>query len=263
MKKLHPILVVLLITATTFAQAPEKMSYQAVVRDTGDNLISNQPVGMQISILQGSASGTAVYEETQTPTTNTNGLVSLEIGSGTVVSGDFTTIDWANDTYFIKTETDPTGGTSYTITGTSQLLSVPYALHAKTVTKPIYNVNTFYAELGGYVMEINSDGSHGLVVAMQDQGSSNWYEANDLSSNPSNHDIDGAKFKDWRLPTKRELNLMYVVYTNGNGANLLPTYYWSSSESDVYVAWEQYFNNGNQSLVNTLATNNVRVVRAF
>ena len=131
MKKLYIILVALLLSAITFAQTPEKMSYQAVVRDSGDNLISNQPVGMQISILQGSASVTAVYEETQTPTTNANGLVSLEIGSGTVVSGDFTTIDWANDTYFIKTEIDPTGGTSYTITGTSQLLSVLYALQAK------------------------------------------------------------------------------------------------------------------------------------
>ena len=68
----------------------------------------------------------------QTPTTNVNGLVTLEIGDGTVVSGDFTTIDWSADSYFIKTETDPTGGTMYTITGTSQLLSVPYALHAKT-----------------------------------------------------------------------------------------------------------------------------------
>jgi len=87
---------------------------------------------MQISILQGSTSGTAIYKETQTPTTNVNGLVSLEIGDGTVVSDDFSTIDWANGSYFIKTDTDPAGGTNYTITGTSQLLSVPYALHAKT-----------------------------------------------------------------------------------------------------------------------------------
>ncbi len=70
--------------------------------------------------------------ETQTATTNANGLVSIEIGNGTVVSGDFATIDWGNGPYFIKTETDPTSGTAYTITGTSQLLSVPYALHAKT-----------------------------------------------------------------------------------------------------------------------------------
>jgi len=132
MKKIITICAVLLMTASVFAQAPEKMSYQAVVRDGSNALVTSTAVGMQISILQGSASGTAVYVETQTPTSNINGLVSLEIGSGTVVSGDFTTIDWANGPYFIKTETDPTGGTSYTITGTSQLLSVPYALHAKT-----------------------------------------------------------------------------------------------------------------------------------
>ena len=77
--------------------------------------------------------------------------------------------------------------------------------------------------------------NYGLVVAMQDQGQvpSNWYEANDLLSNASNHDTNGAKFKDWRLPTKRELNLMYVVYTNGNGASLNVTTYWSSTEYDT------------------------------
>jgi hypothetical protein len=132
MQRIFTIAAALLMTASVWAQAPEKMSYQALVRDASDALITNQAVGMQISILQGSATGTAVYEETQTPSTNANGLVSLEIGTGTVVSGDFSTIDWANDTYFIKTETDPTGGTTYTITGTSQLMSVPYALHAKT-----------------------------------------------------------------------------------------------------------------------------------
>ena len=121
----------ILIGTLTFAQAPEKMSYQAVVRNTTNNLVTNQVVGMQISILQGSATGTVVYVETQTPTSNANGLVSLEIGGGTVVSGNMATINWANGPYFIKTETDPTGGTSYTITGTSQLLSTPYALYAK------------------------------------------------------------------------------------------------------------------------------------
>jgi hypothetical protein len=132
MKKLYTILAVLFLTASAFAQAPEKMSYQAVVRDSGDALVTSQLVGMQISILQTTATGTAVYVETQTPTTNVNGLVSLEIGTGIVVSGDFTTIDWSTDSYFIKTETDPAGGTTYTITGTSQLMSVPFALYAKT-----------------------------------------------------------------------------------------------------------------------------------
>lgn len=132
MKKIITICAALIMTASVFAQSPEKMSYQAVVRDGSNNLVTSSAVGMQLSILQGSASGTAVYVETQTPTSNANGLVSVEIGSGTVVSGTFATIDWSNGPYFIKTETDPTGGTSYTITGTSQLLSVPYALHAKT-----------------------------------------------------------------------------------------------------------------------------------
>jgi uncharacterized protein (TIGR02145 family) len=121
-------LAIFLTHTLCIAQSPNKMSYQAVIRDNSNALVTNQIVGMQISILQGSASGTAVYAETQIPTTNTNGLVSIEIGGGTVVSGNFSTINWANGPYFIKTETDPAGGTNYTITGTSQLLSVPYAL---------------------------------------------------------------------------------------------------------------------------------------
>ncbi|QXP61572.1 tail fiber domain-containing protein [Olleya sp. HaHaR_3_96] len=131
-KNLHTFLVALLITVTTLAQTPEKMSYQALVRNATDDLVSNQAIGMQISILETTATGTAVYVETQNPTTNINGLVTLEIGSGSIVSGDFTTIDWSAGAYFIKTETDPTGGSNYTITGTSQLMSVPYALYAKT-----------------------------------------------------------------------------------------------------------------------------------
>ena len=132
MKKLYTLLTAVLLTASAFSQAPDKMSYQAVVRDAGNALVTSQGVGMQLSILQGSVTGTAVYVETQTPTTNINGLVSIEIGSGTVVSGTFNAIDWSNGPYFIKTETDPTGGTTYSITGTSELMSVPYALHANT-----------------------------------------------------------------------------------------------------------------------------------
>lgn len=132
MKKYITLIVAVFLTATLWAQSPQKMSYQAVVRNASDALVKSTAIGMKVSILKGSATGTAVYVETQTPTTNANGLVSVSIGSGTVVSGDFSTIDWANGPYFIKTETDPAGGTSYSITGTSQLLSVPYALHAKT-----------------------------------------------------------------------------------------------------------------------------------
>jgi hypothetical protein len=130
MKKFILVLTSFLVTVSIFSQAPQKMSYQAVIRNTSNTLVANQPVGMRISILQNTVNGTAVYVEIQVPTTNVNGLVSLEIGGGTVVSGNLTTIDWANGPYFIKTETDPSGGVNYTIAGTSQLLSVPYALYA-------------------------------------------------------------------------------------------------------------------------------------
>ena len=130
MKRIFTLVAAIVLSANVWAQSPEKMSYQAVVRDANNTLVASQSVGMQISILQGSANGSPVYVETQSVTSNTGGLVSLEIGSGYVVTGDFTAIDWVTGTYFIKTETDPTGGSNYTITGTSQLMSVPYALHA-------------------------------------------------------------------------------------------------------------------------------------
>ena len=130
-------------------------------------------------------------------------------------------------------------------------------------TSKTYSVNTFYAELGGYVIQISPNGKHGLVVAMQDQGSSTWYEANDLLSNPSNHDADGKEFSDWRLPTKRELNLMYVVYNNGNAASLNANVYWSSTGLDDSNAWTQNFLFGNQYDYDKGNTYNVRAVRAF
>ena len=136
MRKLFTIILVLFGTSIVWAQSPQKMSYQAVIRNGSNVLVTSTAVGMQISIIQGSATGTVVYSETQTAATNNNGLVTLEIGAGTIVFGDFTTIDWATGTYFIKTETDPTGGTNYTIAGTSQLLSVPYALFAANSGTP-------------------------------------------------------------------------------------------------------------------------------
>jgi len=119
----------MLATCAT-AQAPEKMSYQAVVRDAMDQLVVGSPVGMRISLLQGSDTGPAVYVETHATATNANGLVTVEIGNGTVVSGTIGAVDWTTGPYFLKTETDPNGGTTYGITGTSPLMSVPYALYA-------------------------------------------------------------------------------------------------------------------------------------
>ena len=136
MRKLLTVLVAGLVSATMFAQAPQKMSYQAVIRNSGNTLLASETVGMKISILQGSSAGTAVYVETQTPTTNSNGLVSIQIGAGTPVAGTFSGINWASGPYFIQTETDPTGGTAYSIIGISELMSVPYALFSANGSLP-------------------------------------------------------------------------------------------------------------------------------
>ncbi|MNK01914.1 hypothetical protein D3C87_197280 [compost metagenome] len=131
MKKLIAITSFALLGLFTYAQAPQKMTYQSVIRNNSNTLISNTSVGIQISILSGSTTGTPVYVERHITTTNINGLATFQIGNGTPVTGTFSGIDWSTGNYYIKTETDPSGGTAYSITGTSQLLSVPYALYAQ------------------------------------------------------------------------------------------------------------------------------------
>ncbi len=132
MKKILLTVGILLGCQLASAQAPEKMSYQAVIRNITGQLLVNQNIGVKVSILLGSPAGTVVYSERLSGTTNINGLISMEIGTGAVLSGTFSAINWASGNYYLKTETDPTGGTNYTIAGTSQLLSVPYAMYAKT-----------------------------------------------------------------------------------------------------------------------------------
>ena len=131
MKRTITLIAILLCAVSLFAQAPEKFSYQAVVRNASNALVIDAQVGVRVSILQGSADGSTVYVETHTAATNANGLLTMEIGGGKAEQGSFTGIDWANGPYFLKTETDPNGGSDYSVTITQQLLSVPYALYAR------------------------------------------------------------------------------------------------------------------------------------
>ena len=157
MKKLSFLIASLLFALCVQAQAPQKFSYQTVVRNASNQLLIGQTVGIKISILQGSANGSAVYAETHAPQTNANGLATLEIGGGTLLSGNFANINWANGPFFVKTETDPNGGNNYTITNTSQLLSVPYALYAaKAPDQQQLTVSltgdTLFLQNGGFVI---------------------------------------------------------------------------------------------------------------
>tara|TARA_R110001592_G_scaffold311556_1_gene586463 strand:- start:3445 stop:4362 length:918 start_codon:yes stop_codon:yes gene_type:complete len=169
------LIIALLITSKVLAQSPEKMSYQAIVRNTDGGLVSNKSIGVQISILQGTVSGTAAYVETHAPTSNINGLITLEIGNGSKSTGSFSEIDWGAQTYFIKIETDLTGGSNYTISGTSQLLSVPFALYAKKAGNvKTYKIGDFAH--GGIVFWVDETKQHGLVCAKQDQiSATKWF----------------------------------------------------------------------------------------
>jgi hypothetical protein len=129
-KKIIIVLIMMMTSTITYAQAPQKMSFQAVIRNASNAVVSKSAIGIRISLLQGSSIGPVVYAETQNTITNFNGLISLQIGTGTNLSGNFSLIDWAKGPYFIKTETDPNGGNDYSIIGSSELLSVPYALYA-------------------------------------------------------------------------------------------------------------------------------------
>jgi hypothetical protein len=145
MKKLTTLCFILLWVVFAFAQTPQLMGYQAIIRNTNNQLVVNNSVGFQVSILQGSATGSSVYVERHFPKTNANGLVSINVGGGTTVSGVFGSINWANGPYFLKTETDLNGGSNYTISGTSQLLSVPFALSAKTAETAVNATNAVNA----------------------------------------------------------------------------------------------------------------------
>jgi hypothetical protein len=115
------------------AQVPQAFKYQAVARNAAGVILVNQTVSFRVSIIQGTVTGAIVYTETHKKNTNSFGLVDLEIGKGTPVSGVFSNINWGNDAYYVNIEMDPSGGSAYQFLGASQLLSVPYALDAKKV----------------------------------------------------------------------------------------------------------------------------------
>ena len=267
----------LLFSITTIAQ--NGINYKALIKDNLGAVVANQTIDVKFTIIADTGP-TDVYVETHTgATTDANGIVILTIGSViTPTLGVFADIAWSSDTHSLKVEIDIEQDASFVDIGTTQFMSVPYALQAKTAentfsgdyndltnqpTAPTYSLNTFYAELGGYVIDINSDGKHGVILAMKDQGYDNWYNANNLLNNPDNHDTDGAQFRDWRLPSKRELNLMYLSYLNGNPTNLAGATYWSSSEFKFDYAWLHYFFSGQQDDVNKVNPYNIRTVRSF
>ena len=339
-------------------QVPARFLYQVVLRDANNIVLKNQPVAIRFSILQGGIGGSVIYTELFSTSSNDYGLINLEIGSGTTMD-DLSMIDWTNHPYFLETAVDFSGGSSWIVTGTSQLLSVPYAFHANTAdsiiginaleTDPIFmssiasTINSsdtalwnnyidtdtqidsigianygyvagphtidtdtqidsigianygyvagphtidtdtqidsigianygyvaeqiystgMYPELGGYVFRISPDGKHGLVVETQDQSISptNWYEASNIVSDPSNHSINGQFFSNWRVPTISELNEIFLQRLSIGGSFNLN--YWSSSQFDIGTAMAHSFDPNSVVLQSGSGKNNLKSVRS-
>lgn len=217
MKKIYVLVASICMSASLFAQAPQKMSYQAVIRNTSNQLISNGTVGIQISILQGSATGTASYIETHTATTNSNGLATVQIGGGTLVSGDFSTIDWSNGPYFMKTETDPNGGTVYSISGTTQLLSVPYALYAETSGSSTDSQTLTFT---GTTLSVSGGNSVNLSSLLNDADASTTNEIQTLSVSGQTLSISGGNSVTLPAATGNTLDQSYDQGGAGLGRSI-------------------------------------------
>ncbi len=125
------VLLITILVRLSLGQSSDYLTYQSVIKDSEGNLLNNAAVGVRIGVIQSSTSGTIIYQETHSATTNSNGLMTIAIGSGSASTGTWASIDWSAGPYFISSEIDPDGGTSYSISNTTQVLSVPFALYAK------------------------------------------------------------------------------------------------------------------------------------
>jgi hypothetical protein len=249
MKKIALLSFAILLYSLLNAQAPQKFNYQAIARNQAGQELANQNISIRISIIDLTPNGNVLYQETHLKTTSPFALFTLEVGGGTVVSGAFSNINWGTGDKYIKTEIDPTGGTSYVAAGTSQLLSVPYALNALSSSTSGNGFNHYVGELfgGGVIFHVFRDATgaeHGLIVSLSDLSSSyQWSNINSQQlgvnaesvwNGPANtaaiisqsghttsaaalcDNFSGGGFTDWYLPSIQELNMLWNNLYNVN-----------------------------------------------
>ena len=270
------LLIFLCLPMIGFGQSvPQGINYQAVARDANGDVLMNQALTIQFSVISDITTSAVSWQETHTVNTNDYGLYTAIIGQGTHLGGSsltFDVIDWGASNHLLKVEVDYGGG--LVDMGTTAFMSVPYSfcsVSSATLSAVTYSIGD--TAQGGIVFYVSPDGKNGLVAATVDQSTMwDWYNAYNLISDTSNHTLEGQKFRDWRLPTKYELNQMYLNIGHGNALGLgniggfFGGYYWSSTEIDYDSAWIQDFYYGNQNgmiKLNNGSNINVRAVRAF
>lgn len=323
------------------AQAPEMFNYQAVCRDNSGNIIAGRQVSFIMTIRDGSPSGPDVFHETQNVTTNQFGIANIQVGSGTLQSGYISDINWPSGNKFLEIQFDPDGpdgGFNYSLMGTVELLSVPYALYAEHSGTPgptgpagadgatgadglpgatgadglpgvdglmgatgpaggypVHYIGESYG--GGIVFYVYDSGQHGLITSTVDQsapvqwsngisrvtgtsgdglgaGSMNtvMIVATQIADNQSGNfaaktcadysvTFGGIVYSDWYMPSKHELNLMYLQKNAIGG--FASFRYWSSCESNSGFAWCEDFSNGAQAIAGKGEMFFVRAIRGF
>ena len=280
--------ILLVLSVNICAQAPQKMSYQAVIRNSNNSLIVSTTIGIKVSVLQGSANGTVTYSETQIQNTNINGLVSLEIGMGTALIGTFSSINWANGPYFIQTEVDPNGGVNYSVMGVTELISVPYALYSANAQVSGFSHYIGETFNGGviYYLYKGSDGlEHGLIVSTT-ESIAKWQTTGVLVNADRSWDgayntalISGSTAvnyiatlgPNWYLPSLDELILLHgsrfevnkALFTNNQTLLSLSLYYWSSTEYSSSEALSYDFLTGYTDVSGKTLNYGVRGVKSF
>lgn len=287
MKKLNLSILFLFVTFFIgFSQVPGAFNYQAVVRTSSGDIVADSPVSFQISILKNSETGIPVYVETQEVSTNVFGLVNLKIGQGKVVSGIIKETEWSSAPHFIKIEFDPSGGSSYNLLGTSELLSVPYALQAENVSNdkvddadadPTNEIQKI--SIGGTVLTL-SDGGGSVILPSSGEGSDNWgtqtvvtdgtLSGNGTTASPlsvegdlsddqtlsiSGNELSISEGNTVTLPTYESSlwtqngdNLNYISGSVGIGANPFENVLFGSYSSDKYAIAAQNNSSVNSAL---------------
>ncbi|MCB0547678.1 MAG: DUF1566 domain-containing protein [Phaeodactylibacter sp.] len=283
------ILSALLLPVITTAQTPQSFKYQTVIRDASGQILAEQQVSLRISIVAGDVAGEVEYTESHSVTSTSLGLVALNIGEGTVETGDWTTIAWGSAEHFVRIELDAGGGTDYQLMGTSQLLSVPYALHAQTAENVPRTEGLLQVGLpDGNILYVHpTDNSTSIVwgdlinlprldnITSLDAANMDFKgAANTLAIVSALGDFDNGAyaaklcadlvafgFDDWYLPAAGELNIMYQQLGPTGSGDIPSWIYWSSSEDVGLNAWTQDFDSGFQGVVAKFVSLRCRCVR--